>query len=403
MIKTFKYKLYSSKKNKKIHNDINIACDIYNHCVSLHKRYYKLTGKYLNLYQLQKHITKLKKRKKYSFWNQLNSQTIQDITQRIDKAYKLFFKKSNKTAKPPESKSKHRYKSITFKQTGYKLIDNILKIGKTNFKLSLSRELEGKIKTVTLKRDTLGDLYVFCVCKVPKTQKKRIMTGNTAGLDFGLKTYLTVDNGEKIESPLFLKKSISKLRTASRNLSRKKKGSNNRKKARRNLASLHRKVTNQRNDFHFKLARDLTSRFDELYFEDLNIEGMKRKVTNPKTGKKTKKRWGRKVSDLSFSSFMDILEYYCEKEDVKLVKIDRFFPSSKLCNNCGWKNKDLKLEDRTWTCEICGSVLDRDINAARNIKAVGASTVRGVDKKTLEIPVKESLEQSALILESHML
>ncbi|MFW6173267.1 MAG: RNA-guided endonuclease InsQ/TnpB family protein [Elusimicrobiota bacterium] len=361
-MKVYKYKLYNSDHDKQLSRQLSIASHIYNHCIALHKRYYQLTKKYLSSGRLQKHITKLKKKERFQHWNKLNSQTIQDIVQRIDKAYQNFFKKYAK--RPPTFKSWRKYNSITFKQTGYKLLENgKIRILKKNFKCFNSREFEGKVKTITIKRDCLGDFYI-CITTDHKEDHNRSVTGKTAGFDFGLKTFLVNNYAEEIKSPLFLEQSLNELKITQRQLSSKKKGSKNKEKARLRVARLHRRIVNQRRDWHYKLANTIVNKFDEVYFESLNIEAMKR-------------LWGRKVSDLGFSSFLNILEYKCVQNNVKFIKIGRFEATSKICNSCGYKNTDLELSDREWVCPSCGEIHDRDVNAAKNIYAVGASTARG--------------------------
>jgi len=392
MIKTFKYKIYNNKKrNKKLDNILIICCQIYNHCISLHKRYYKLYKKSLNLYQLQKHITKLKKLKKYKHWNTVNSQTIQNVSERIDFGYQKFFKKQNK--RTPNFKKYIKYKSFTLKQTGYKFLNNKILINKKYYKLFNDRNIEGKIKTITIKKDNLGDYYIYVTCEVQEQSNTRVKTSKTAGFDFGLKTFLTTSDEQHIKSPQYLKESLSNIKQLSRKLSKKKKGSNNRRRARFALARKYKKVNNQRLDWQFKLANNLAQLYDELYFEDLNIAGMK-------------KLWGRKISDLSFSSFTNILEYICKREGCKLIKIDRFFPSSKLCNNCKYKYKELNLKERSWTCSNCGHTHDRDLNAAKNILEAGASAFRG-EKVNLIVKDKcfsySETNVSDATLEPHML
>jgi putative transposase len=370
MIKTYQEKLYNNKKkNKYLYKQIELGCEIYNHCIALHKRYYRRYKKYLPLYSLQKHITKLKKQKKYSHWNKLNSQSIQDITERIDNGYKKFFRKENK--RPPGFKKRKKYKSISLKQTGYKYTGgNIIKIGKKIYKFFRSRPIEGNIKKVTIKRDSLGDIYLSIVSEVNK-EKENLQTGNAAGFDFGLKTFLTTSDEEEIKSLEPLKKSLKELQKAGKELSKKKKGSNNRKRARINLVRKHKKIRNQRKDFHFKLARDLTLKYDYLFFEDLSLSGMV-------------KLWGRKVQDLGFNKFLTILEMYCNKYEKTLHCIDKFYPSSKTCHKCGYINKELNLKDRHWICPHCKAELQRDLNAAINIYKVGASTF-GLDEVRLSI------------------
>ncbi len=160
-MKTYSFKLYNSKRNKQIFSQIEIASEIYNHCIALGRRYYKLYGKYLTANCIKVHITKLKKLPRFSHWRNLNSQAIQDVVERIDRGYKLFFDKHNK--RPPKFKSRKIYKSFTLKQTGYGFYGNQIRIGDYHYKFFKSREIEGNIKTVTVKRDPLGDIYIFVV------------------------------------------------------------------------------------------------------------------------------------------------------------------------------------------------------------------------------------------------
>lgn len=365
MRKTFKYKLYSSKRNKHLHSQVELAASIYNHCIALHRRYYRLYKKSLNYYNLKKHLTKLKKLQKYSHWNSLNSQAIQNIAERIDFGYKRFFdnlkSNSRRHVSPPTFRKRSKYKSITFTQSGYKLLKgNRIRIGKRVHKFHKSREVEGVIKTFTIKRDALGDFYLYFSCIVEDSQTNRTMTGKIAGFDFGLKTFLTSSDGSEIQAPLFHKKGLLSIQKASRNLSRKKRGSNNHKKSRKQLARIYKRVADQRNDYQFKLARQLATTYDYLFFEDLNLDSMKR-------------LWGRKVSDLAFDSFLQKMHYMAAVHSSSIHHIDRWFPSSKLCAECGAINTDLSLHDRLWTCE-CGAVHRRDRNAACNILVEGASS-----------------------------
>ena len=331
MLLTYKYKLYKSKKTKHIDELINIACSIYNHCIALHKRYYKLYGKSLNKLKLQKHITKLKKLEKYKQWNNLGSQAIQQITERIDNAYKKFFKRLGGL---PSFKKRIKYKSFTLKgSVGY------------------------KIKTITIKRDNLGSFYI-CV-SLETNAKNRITTGKSVGIDFGLKTFLTLSDNTTINSPLIYLKSLKELKAKQRKLSSKKKGSNNRAKAKLELAKFHIKLANKRKDYFFKIANDLSKKYDNVFIEDLNLKAMA-------------KIWGRKINDLAFNEFINILA-----TKINVVKIDKFYPSSKTCSCCGYIKNDLNLKDRIFDCPNCNSKIHRDYNASLNIYRVGASTLSG--------------------------
>jgi len=366
MIRTYKFKLYKTKRLKRLHRLINISADIYNHSIAIHKRYYRLYHKSLNKFVLQKHITKLKKLPRYNYWNELGSQAVQEITERIDNGYKKFFRRENK--RPPTFRKKSKYKSFALKgKVGYKLNGNILTIKGKNYKLWLSKEIDGDIKTLTIKRDNLGDLWLLVSAKVNVELKNHAASGKSVGIDFGLKTFLTIGGRHldltleerEIQSPLYFLKSIGKIRKLSRALPLKKKGSNNRKYAKLNLARLHRKISNQRNDFFHKLSNRLAVGCDYVFIEDLNLKAMQR-------------LWGRKVSDVSYGRFVDILSY-----KTNVVKIDRFYPSSKTCYDCGYVKKDLNLKDRIWICPNCGKIHQRDINAADNIHRVGTSTLAG--------------------------
>ena len=164
MIKTLSFKLYKSRKNKFLHQKIDVSGIMYNHIIALNKRYYKLFRKRPSKYQIQKHITKLKKLEKYSFWKMVPSQSIQDITDRIERAYLLHFSNLKNKVKSslPGFKKVKKYKSLTLKQAGYKILGkNKIKLGGKVYKYFKSREIEGKIKTITIKRDLSGCVYIF--------------------------------------------------------------------------------------------------------------------------------------------------------------------------------------------------------------------------------------------------
>ena len=372
-MKTFEFKLYRHKRNKYLHRRIDVAADIYNHCIALHRGYYRLYGKYLNKYQLQKHMTKLKRQRRYERWSMVGSQAIQDITDRIDRGYQLFFDyikaRQNKSkagttrrVNPPGFKKRKKYGSFTLKQAGYAVLGgNNIRIHDRIYRYHQSREINGCIKTLTVKRDKLGDVYLYFSCEVEKEQTNRATTGNSAGFDFGLKTYLTGSDGTEEKSPLFFKQGIKKIKKANRELSGKRKGSNNRNRARLNLARVHKRIANQRRAYHFALGRRLVGKYDALFFEDLNLKGMQM-------------LWGRKVSDLGFGDFLKTVEYLASANEVIFGKIGRFYPSSKECGECQGINHDLRLKDREWTCPKCRTRHNREINAANNIYRVGAST-----------------------------
>lgn len=361
-MRTYRFKLYNSKRNRKLHKQINAACLVYNHCIALHKRYYKLLVKSLNMYQLQKHLTKLKKISKFAYLKEIGSQAVQDITQRIDRAYKLFFRnlKHKIRTAPPSFKKVRKYKSFTLKQAGWKLneADNSIVIGKQRYRYVKSREINGKVKILTVKRDALGDIYLYFVCE---TSDPEVLarTGKSVGFDFGLKMFLNASDDNDIASPLFFRQNANAIKSASRNLSRKVKGSNNRKRAKLALARLHKRVANQRDNFHWQAAHRLVAEYALICLEDLNLKAMQ-------------KRFGRKISDLGFADFVNKLKYMAYRTGASVVEIDRFYPSSQLCSDCGYQNSETKnLKIREWTCPKCGSTHNRDRNASINIEREG--------------------------------
>ena len=363
IVKTYKLKLYHSKKNRKLEHQLRVASRVYNHCIALHRRYWKLFHKSLNKYRLQKHLAKLKKLPKYSYWQEIPAHAIQDIADRIDKGYKLFWgnlKRKKKTA-PPKFKSWRKYHSFSYNMVGQGAIkENTVKVAGNKYKFFKSREIEGRIKLLTVKRDACGDFYVYLVCETPEIQIETRL-GESIGFDFGFKGKMLVAENEleDIKAPSFFTKSKNKIAKANRSLSSKKMKSNNRNKSRLALARIYRKITNQRHDYHFKLARKLCQKYSIICLEDLNMKWMQ-------------KGHGKKVTDYGFGEFLLILEYTATKFGTKVVKVDKFFPSSQLCHDCGYQNKEIKdLKIREWTCPNCHEHHDRDRNAARNIKSEG--------------------------------
>ena len=246
-MRTLRFKLYEHKRNRYLKRMINASGVIYNHCIALHRRYYKMWGKHLACGKLQSHIAKLRKRN--PFWQSVGSQAVQDICQRIEKAYQLFFKHHNKGVRPPGFKKVKKYKSFTLKQAGYKFLGgNRIKIGPLAYQFWKSREIEGTVKTLTIKRTPLGELFMVVVVDTVDESEIKFETGKIAGFDFGLKTFLTCSDGSKIESPQFLKQSLNTIKKASRQHSKKLKGSANRERARKNLVRKYEDISNARRD-----------------------------------------------------------------------------------------------------------------------------------------------------------
>lgn len=363
--RTYKYRLYRcDKKDRKLRHKIFVASTIWNHFIALQRRYYRLTGKYISLYRMNRHVLKLRRSPRFALWQDLHSQACQDVCGRIDDAYQRFFK--GLVQGRPTFKKARKYRSFTFPQSGYKVEGNRVAIDGTTYKFAKHREMAGQIKTLTVKRDSLGRLWlVFSV--VEEFRPGEASTGKSGGFDFGLKTFLTDNEGRAYANPQVFAQGLRRTRTLNRQLSRKVKGSHRHRRAKRALARHHIALADRRRDFHFKLAHRLCDEYDVLVFEDLNLQGMKA-------------LWGRKVSDLGFGQFMTILEWVAFKRGKQVIKIDRFAPTTKVCSACGQRH-DLTLRDRVLHCD-CGLVIDRDHNAALNILRVGASTPYQSERKT---------------------
>jgi putative transposase len=279
VIRSYKYKLYNSKRNNVLIQDIELYSEVYNHCVALYNRYYKIYGSHISKYDLQKHLTKIKKRYK-TRWNILGSQAIQDITDRLDKSYKLFFgnlKRGVKTS-PPKFKSRKKYKSFTLKQAGYKINqkENEITINKKKYKYFNSRCFDGTVKTLTVKRNHKSELFIIFVVKQEIKPKAAFETGKMAGFDFGLGTFLVASDGKKFDSPQYLSESFKELQKKNKTFSKKKRGSHNRRKAKTKLLSLYEKIANQRNDWQWKLAINIVKSYDVICLETLSFKEMQK-------------------------------------------------------------------------------------------------------------------------------
>ncbi len=358
--RTYKYRLYrSDKRDKHLHHQINFAGMVWNHALKLQKHYYHLTGKYIALGVLKAHIAKLRmKTVRFAFWQTLGAQAVQDVLERLDTGYQRFFKHLAK--RPPKYKKVRERKSFTLKQTGWKLLDgNKIQISGRIYKFVRHRPLQGDIKTLTIKRDAVQRLWLYFSVSEQANLPKETTSSQVAGFDFGLKTFLTDHTGKPHVSGLHHRHALRRLRTLQARKDKKPHGSNNRRKAAKLISRAHIRIADQRRDAHYKLAHELCDRYDVLCFEDLNIAAMKA-------------LWGRKVSDLAFSQFLNILKYVASTRGKTVVQIGRWEPTTGKCSCCGYLQK-MELRERTFHCGGCGRVLDRDHNAAMNIYDAGAS------------------------------
>ena len=364
---SYKYKLYRSKKTIALEHMMREAAFVWNHALALQKRYHSL-GKafgweksYIKTARMQAFFAKRIKP------TRLHSQTVQEIIERQEASFGLFFK--HVTRRPPKFRRAEDFTSFVFKQGGYKLYGNEFIVNKISkrFKFSKSRELEGKVKNVRVFRSR-GEWYILVVTDAEPMQRGKTHTGASAGIDFGLKTFMTFSDGTEIEAPQFYKRLLRKVRKWQRLLSRSTRGSNHYWAYRRQLNRVYSELADKRRDWFYQMAHDICRKYEYLFVEDLSIAGMARM-----------KHWGRKVNDLSWTGFLKTLEYVASKYGVTVHKIDRWYPSSKLCD-CGYKNDALTLADREWVCPLCGTVHHRDAHAAQNILRRGIAELESIGK-----------------------
>ncbi|MCY4552365.1 MAG: RNA-guided endonuclease TnpB family protein [Candidatus Poribacteria bacterium] len=364
------HKLFKDKTLRHLHDDLNIIGVVRNHFLALSMRYYRRYGKGLSYSKMSAHLTKLKKLEKYQHWNIPYSWALQNVLKRLAQSFREM---KTLGRGHPQFKSCKKHKGMTFRCEHVKL-EYLLPKQKNErnhptyrirlngrwYRFALHRDIEGKISQVQVTRDALGDMYITLTEDYSEV-KPEPKTGKAEGFDMGIKDFLTGSDGERYGSPMFYTQNADKLAKAQKAHSRKVKGSHNRERERKKVARIHKKAENQRTDHHWKLAIDLCRQFDILFFEDLNLNGMKR-------------LWGKQVSDVGFGEFMQKLKHQSKKRIRSVLKIGRWSPTSKSCSVCNHKNGNLTLADREWTCPKCNTHLDRDQNAAMNILKEGVAS-----------------------------
>ena len=402
MLKALKIRLYPNKTQEvQINKLLGCYRFVYNHCLNKKITSYEKDKTSENLTTLGHYLHGyLTKQDEYSWLNEQNTKVLkQSIIDMLD-AYKCFFEQHNGY---PKFKSKHDNKqSCRFpfeaisKRNNYedkKL--SLANIRDIKFRCSdkyinyLTKNKDG-IKSATLSKLPCSQYYLSILIdgdvlkQVPQSQ-------NTVGIDLGIKDFITTSEGETFENKHFKKSVGDRLKKLQRQLSRKQKGSNNRNKARLKLAKLNKKINDSKLNYLHEVTNTLINENQVICIEDLNVKGM---VKNH--------RLAESISEMNFGEFVRILEYKASWYGRVVVKVDRFYPSSKTCNHCGYIKKDLKLSDRQWICPVCGEVIDRDYNAACNIRDKGIEILIG--SRTPELTLVENPlmdERSVMNLKSN--
>ena len=374
MLKAYKYRLYPNQAQRMlIEQHFGCTRFVYNWALALQNRYYKLFGKGLSRTQIQSQLVKKKKTGKFTWLNDVNSQSLLNALLNVHTAYTNFFKGR---AKFPRFKSKkipqRSYQCPQHCTVGFdKNIINLPKL--KGIKAVFSREFVGKVKTVTISKTATNKYYASIL--VDTGDNDNIPTATTIepnltlGIDLGLSHLLILSDGTKIDNPKHLSKSSNKLVIQQKIFARKDKTSNNYQKQRLTVARIHEKVKNQRLDLHHQITHSLIceNQTTSYAIEDLSVKNM---VKNRKLAKS--------ISDVAWGQFIDLLTYKASWYGKNILKVNRFFASSKICSHCHHKLDRLPLSVRSWTCPNCATSHDRDINASNNIRSQALADVAGL-------------------------
>ena len=326
-------------------------------------------GEKIGYAKADRQLTTIKKMPEVAWLNEVSCVPLQQAIRHQQTAFKNFFEGR---AKYPTFKKKNRRQSATFTRSAFKYRDGQLFLAKSKEPLAIrwSREIPNAPSTVTISKDSAGRYFVSCLCEF--TPETLIVTPKMVGIDMGLKDLFVTDTGEKVGNPRHTAKYAAKLAKAQRRLSKKKLGSANRAKARAKVARIHVKLSDCRQDNLHKLSRRLINDNQVICVETLKVKNM---IRNPKLSKA--------IADASWGEFVRQLAYKGEWAGRQVVAIDQWFPSSKCCSCCGHIVDKLPLNVRSWICPECGTHLDRDINAAVNIKAAGLAVLALGENRSL--------------------
>lgn len=382
--RAYKYRFYPTPEQAH-----NLACTfgcarfVYNWALNKRKRAYFDQGIKLHTKDLSAAITDLKRAEGTTWLKEVSAVPLQQALRHLDDAYKRFFKKQGKY---PAFKKKHHAQSATYTDNAFTLRDGQLTLAKQQEPLQIvwSRPLpkDAKASSVTVSKDKAGRYFVSILVEEDIQPLESVK--QQVGLDVGLKSFVVLSTGERIAHPKYYARDEKKLARAQRQHAKKRKGSKNRDKARRKVARLHARIADKRRDYQHKLSTRIIRENQTICVESLAVKNM---LKNHKLAQA--------ISDVGWGEFLRQLEYKAKWYGRTLVKIDRWYPSSKTCSACGNVLETLTLDSREWVCKECGVCHDRDINAAVNILAAGlAASVCGGDvrpgnsKELLAIPVE---------------
>ena len=357
--KSYKYRLYPSPEDKKLLSLHFGHCRfVYNYFLKEKQEFYLRNKKTLNYNNCSQALTTLKKQKEYVWLKDVNSQSLQQSLKNLETAFGKFFSKKSKF---PKFKRKDGNNSFNVPQNIAIKGDKIyIPKFRNGIKFVKHRPFKGKICSATISKKPSGKYYVSILMEQNVCIPDAADLTKAVGIDLGVKDFVITSNGRRYPNLKFQKKYQSKLSKLQKHFDRKQKGSNRKEKLRIKIAKLYEKITNSREDMQHKLSSLLVNKYNIICLETLSVKNI---IQNHKLAYA--------IADVSWNSMIQKLEYKAAWKGKKIIKIDHFYPSSKTCHNCGYINQNLSLKDRTWECPQCGTVLDRDVNAAKNILTRG--------------------------------
>lgn len=390
MLRAFKYRFYpTTEQATLLRRTIGCVRLVYNRALHARSEAWTSAKKSIGYAAQDRALTAWKTDPDLAFLREVSSVPLQQALRHLQSAYTNFFAKR---ARYPQFKRKHRGGSAAFTRSAFSFDGTVLRLAKMSEPLDVrwSRTLPAGANpsSVNVSLDPAGRWHVSILCE-DKTIKPLSKLKTAVGIDLGISALATLSTGEKIHNPRNDQREATRKRLLSRSLSRKVKGSKNRDRARQKLARLHTRVADRRRDYLHKLSTRLVRENQAIVVEDLNIAGM---VKNHCLA--------RVISDAAWRMLLSFLAYKCEWYGRDLVKVNRFFPSSKTCSRCGLVVEQLPLNVRHWTCPGCNAEHDRDVNAAHNILAAGLAVARegeacgsGVSHRLLRQAVQSELKQ----------
>lgn len=370
MILSYKFRAYPNNAQKKLINK-TFGCTVYVYNYYLNKKIesYKNDKITLGFKECHADLTKLKKEKPWL--KEPDKWALSNSLRDLELAYSRFF--NGITGYPRYKKLKYHWKSYrtTFTNNNIQYLDNYIKLPKLGkVKIRGGRPISGRIMNATILQEPSGKYYVSLCCDGIVVEKKEF-TEKSIGIDLGITTFITTSNGEKIENVKIYEKSLQKLRRLHRDMDRKVVGSKNWEKSRIRLAKEYEKIRHRRDDYFHKVSLSMISKNDLICTESLGISDM-----IEKNSKEHLHDISRSISSVSWGKFIRMLEYKSILYDKKVIKIDRYYPSSQICSVCNYKNEEVRnISIREWICPQCGAHHDRDINAAKNILNEGLKMI----------------------------